>query len=712
MAEENITEEDVYDVGMEGSEDSREPLVYDEDAPNLVDVFEGHEEGRMALKKVLEQVTTDYDSAYSSMEEYRERVAADYQSYCADLPPKQYPWKNAANPNLPMSLENIARAYARIAGELFGNWRDTFSHVGIGPEDEDAARIMSKYDNHQLSHLVKGFRNQMERGLLQFLLQNEAFCQSHFDPVNEQNCHEILTSDEFFIPYVSITVAPDMSDVPFKVRVCRYYKQDLEKMRHHWAHVQEVLDRKAPSYEEEPDEPITEAASETENIHIPDSDDSAAPYKLYWYEGYMKLPSQAESRYCKCVVDPFTRNILLLQILEEADWADVQRYQQELQLQQDFIQAHQNYQQHVLPAMEMDSALRTRLGMPDVDPLEAQTLVQGMDADQAASPLPMGPPQPTGWLAGVADPFNALPEPPKKKPIHMWSHMSCIIPLKSAFGVSLGRIQANLTRAANCALAQFTDAATLANSWSLVVPSQLRFKQPFKIQPGGVNTVHGMSGPEIRKSLVELKPDPANSQLIEVVRMMLEAGQSSMQSPDVLSGEAGKSGETFRGHASRIEQAYKQLGFYARRYGMFYQEILERNADLNARYLPDDAVQRVFDHLANTMVPMRIGRGYWQMRERMTVLRADMRFTTDSQRVQEADELAGLAQGVPALQFNQAYQYEVARRMLHARGADDLIETLGARPPPPEQFGMPPPAPPMAPPGADPAAAGPPAPPG
>lgn len=688
-------EDETYEIDGEGTE-AEEPLVYDEDAPNLVTAFMGSMEGETALKAIGNKVIEEAESASDSMEDYRQRVADDYRIFAGELPQKDYPWDNCSNPSLPFVLENIARVHASVSDEMFGDWRNIFAHLGIGPEDEQIAEIMSAHDNWQVTTQIPSFRNNMERGLLQFLFQGNVFCQSGYNPLSKNNDHEVLTPDDLLIPYVSVTTKPDMSDVPYKVRVLRYFRHDLEQMRGAWENVDQVLKAPPPGQEEEPDEPLAEAAADVEHIDIP-TDAPHTPYKLYWYEGYLELPSQSSMRYCKAVVDTATRSVMMLMIMEEAPWDEVQRYQQQLMEQQQYLDAVRSYEEHYVPAMQMDSELRARLQDPDVNPAEAQAMQAGLDAEP---PLPQLAPQPVGWLTGVNDPATALPELPKKRPISSWTHETCIVPLKGLYGPSLGRIQSDLARAANTALSQFTDAAHLANNWGLVLPGNLQFQKPFRIQPGHVNYVAGMTGSEIQKSFVQLKPEPANPQLIEIVKLMAEWGQSSMQSPDVLSGQSGKSGETYRGLATRIEQAYKQLGYYARRYGKFLEGVLERNSDLNARHLPEDTLQEVFDHLTLRMREIRVGRGFWQQRKRMTTLRADMRFSTVSQRVQEADELGQLPQMVPALQTNLAYQYETIRKMLEARGADHLIDTLGAAPPPPPIFGAAPAPPPgMMPPG-------------
>jgi hypothetical protein len=92
---------------------------------------------------------------------------------------------------------------------------------------------------------------------------------------------------------------------------------------------------------------------------------------------------------------------------------------------------------------------------------------------------------------------------------------------------------------------------------------------------------------------------------------------------------------------------------------------------------------------------------------------ADLKFTSTSQRISEADALVQMPNAVPELAGNFALKHAVISKSLEARNRYDLIALLGAAPQPPQMFGVPtsPPAPPpgMAPPpGAPPGPGGPP----
>ena len=93
---------------------------------------------------------------------------------------------------------------------------------------------------------------------------------------------------------------------------------------------------------------------------------------------------------------------------------------------------------------------------------------------------------------------------------------------------------------------------------------------------------------------------------------------------------------------------------------------------------------------------------------------ADLKFTSTSQRVSEADALVQLPNAVPEMAQNFAFKQAVISKSLEARNRYDLMGLLGQAPPPPQFYGMPtsPPAPPpgMAPPPGAPPQGGPPQP--
>lgn len=655
-------------------EESEEPaLSYDEESPNLVEAFMTSKEGEESLKKMVDFVIEQFDAAWESQEPYRSRMANDWKLFAGELPDKVFPWKDCANAHVPIVLENITRLQMRAAGELFRDWSDVVGVLPVGPDDREQADILTRHANWQISEQMPDFKRQMMRGLLLFFMSGDVVCHSYYDPARRKNRHEILTCDDFVVPHVHTTVEPDFSDCPWVAKVLYRYKHELERMRDEWHDVDRVIDGLKPSWDDDPNAPFREEQVAVSGI---DSDETqVAPHKLLHWEGWLELPNQVNDRYCKVVLDHKTRNILQLQILEEEDWQDKHRYNKQLDELTMYTAAKSSY----------DAELAGQAaGLPGpMDPMTGAALMQ--------APPPMLP----AWVddpAALEDPMFE-PEPIRKVPIHMFAHGVCIEPANGPLGLGYGRIQSDYNRAANTALSQFSDAATLANCWSIIT-SGGEFEGGFSIAPGKVNKAKDVSPAELAKSFIELKPSPANPQLLDLVKLAEEWGQSSMQAPAVLSGESGKSGETYRGISTRVEQATKQLSVVTGKFADFVTQIIKNNAKLNAKFMDEQEVIHVNNHKLGTTDQLTVGRQMYERDYRVT-MRSDLRFASQAQRITEADQTLAMVGTFPPLQGNPAFVYQALKESLIARSQEHLVPFLGPPPPMPQfPMGMQPPPPP------------------
>lgn len=662
---------------------------YDEDSPNLVIDFQLHPDGIKALRKIADKVDSDFKMAWDSTEEYRQRIADDYKLFTGDLPPKDWPHKNAANAHVPIMLENSTRLINRIASELFGDWSATHGVVPIGPGDEPVADILTKHGNWQIRNQITDFRRQMMRGLTLYIVNGGSVCYSRYDSARKRNQHEILSPDEFVIPYTMVSTEPNMSDLPYKMRVLRYYRHELQKMRGIWENIDEVIKRSPPPWEEEPDSPLRQSAGDVTHVD-PEEGDKYAPYKLIQYEGWMAdLPNQRDDRYVQVIMDHSSKNILHFCIHEEEDWQDRMRYDGQMSELMSYRTGKEQYDSVINDMQKAnDEAVATMSSATAGDMERAQA---GAALDQLRTmPMPQAP-MPPAWMENPGDP-NELPKEPKRVPIHMYAHAVCIEPLVGAYGLSYGRILSDLNRAANVMMSQFIDAATLANCWGGLVSDDFDTGGKLEIAPGKLNKIKGMSGDDIRKAFIELKPGPANPQLVDLIKMCIELAQNAVQAPDVLSGAEGKSGETYRGHSARIEQATLQLGVIARGYAHFFEQVLKNNAKLNSFYLPEEEIVNIAAQPGTGVDPLTVRRDMY-VRNYQVEIRSDLRFTSMTQRVAEADEIVALASNNMMLATNASLMYQAVKRSFIARQKQDLIPYLGPQPPPPAM----PMAPPMPP---------------
>lgn len=666
-------------------------IKYDEDEPNLCETFMKTEAGRQWLKKLCRRVIEDFDQDFDSTSEYRERMKADWKIFAGVLPPKDFPYKSSANAHLPYMLENISRLTMRAQAELFQDWKMPFGvlRVGTTPEEDEIVDILTVHGNWQIREQMPDFRRQIgSRGVLQFFCAGDVTGHSYYDPIRQRNCHEVLTCDEFVAPFVWVTTMPDYSDLPHCTRVMHRYKHEMQAMRGQWYNVDRVIKRKPPAWDGDPEMRMREAMAEVHGEEIP-SDQKGAPFKLLDYRGWLEMPpsiqegkGEPRDRYVKIVMDYYTRSPLELSIYEEPSWQEKERFERQTQELEEYRQAQAQYEQMQQQAQAQMAGLQQQAQMGMVDPMVAEQMIAQQQQQAQLAPQPLVP----EWLMGE-DIETAGPMPMRKEPIHMYTHAVCIEPLVGNLGLGYGRIQADYNRAADTTLSQFIDSATAGNVWSLITSNVVQFENGFEIAPGKINKVTGVTG-RLDEHIKELKPAPANPQMFDLVRFMSEIAQSSIQAPNVLSGEPGKSGETYRGIAARIEQATKQLTVATQTYAEFVRQILKNNARLNAAFLPEEEMRYLMDYKIGTLKYVKIQRKLYERNYDVTFA-SDLRYAPQAQRVAEADEITQMALNTPQLVSNGAFAYEAIKKSLEARDRQDLVLELGQKPQAPPLFGLP-----------------------
>jgi hypothetical protein len=580
-------------------------------------------------------------------------------------------------------------------GELFDDWSNVFGVSALGTHDEDQAALLSLHGNWQIRNQIKDFPRQMFRGTLAFLGSGDVTFHSFYDEETKSNRHECLNADEFCIPYTAQATMPDYSDVPHVTKILLRYKHQIEGMRDSWFDVEKVLDDEAV-WDEEPETPIGDAVAKTMGQEKPSDNVSEAPRKILWYEGWAELPNQAKQRYIQAIVDYRTHHVFRLTIHEEAPWQAKAKYKRQLDELAKFRADQANHQAALQNQDMAIGQVGQATAQGSVGPEQAMQTLQTIKAQEPQ------PPVPPAWMQDPNDP-SETPVQPDKQPIYLFTHGVCIEPASGSLGLGYGRVQADFNRAANTLASQSVDSNTLSNCKTLIAAGDVEWEDgTFKIQPGAINKLKGMSASEMKDGILPFAFPDGNPQLMAMVEKISEWAQSSIQGPDVLSGESGKSGETARGITARIEQATKQLSVSGRKFVMeVLTPVLKNNAYLNSIFLPEDELFEMEANLvpAGMTPPFKVGREMYA-RNYQIEIRADLRFATQAQKVGEADDALGLIMKSPQTANNPALVYAAMSQCLVARGKRDLIPMLGPRPPNPTiPFGTPPPAPPGPPPG-------------
>lgn len=698
MARESDEEKDVPVTEEHPTEEPDEKELdvgFDENSANLVEAFMATPDGKKALKEIATTVKENFDEAWDATTEYRERMGRDWTLFTGELPEKTFPYADAANCHVPIMLENTTRLCFRAFAELFGDWDNVCGVAPLGPGDEEVAQLITLHSNWQLRQQIPDFKRQMFRGMLMFFVHGDVTCHSWYDLDVQRNRHEFMTADEFVVPYNYIDLMPDYSDTPYRVKVLRRYKHQLEKMRDTWYDVDAVIDKRTPSWSDDPDQELSKEIAETQGV---EETDSSAAYKLLWYEGWLELPNQERERFCKVILDPVSMAILELSIFEYPNWQDSQRFDAQMKELGDYRAQKGLFDQQTQEQAATMTGLQDTLttAAPEMGD-EQMAAAQDALAQAQQIHTTLSPPVPPLWVKDPEDPAET-PEPARKDPVHLFTHFVLIEPLVGNLGIGYGRMQADFNRAANTMMNQSVDAATMGNCGCFIKSDLVKFseKQNTEIRPGAMISVTGVSGSELKDNIMPLDFKGANPQLMESVKDIYGWGQSSMQAPSVLSGDPGKSGETFRGIAARIEQATKQTSVSTRKFGDGVEWVLKCNAFLNSIHLADEEIFHVALESGQQKVlqEKKIGRRLYERNYNFEI-RADLRFVTQSMRIQEADELLTMLKDHPQLTTDIALVWQIMAGVFRARGREDLVAFLGpAPPPPPTPFGIPPPPPP------------------
>lgn len=700
------------------------------DQKNLVPFFlaapeaEGSNEvGKKWLGKLAAHVDSDFRSAWDSSEEYRQKRMENYQILTGFLPKKSFPWDGCANVHFPIMLERYLRLVANVFVEIFSDNEAIFNVQPTGPDDQREAEILTLHGNWQLKNELTDFIRQMLRGLGEFFACGSVFCYSYRDTVKNRNRHDVLNCEDVAIPYVWTSVETDMSDVPYKVRILRKYRNELEtlKRQKEWEQVDALLSKGPPAWDALATK-VRDKAADQEGIKAPDEKPKRAPWILFEYHGWYRMPGEDRERPICATVDMNSKAVVKLYLREEEDWRDRMRFDRQTQEHAQFQQAqadyaaavpaHQEAMQAFQANAQAEAQLRQQMQGPGVHPEDAAMVTHSLDTADPLQPpeAPQEPPPPKWLKEGMQG-----PDPVRMVPIEMFSHGVCFENPNGTMGLAPGMILADLNRLADEAGNRFYDSATLANIWSLIVPEGFDLgSSTVSHAPGKIFRVKNFTGDQLKNSIHELKAQPANPQLMDVVRMVEDDADSSVAAPGVLSGEPGKSGETFRGLATRAERATRQLSQAGLMFVDFLTNVLRNNARLNALFLSDDefiTIGSQFQDVRNaTIGPDGMPEPQIQLsaamyrRDYKVTFSADVRFSSQEEKISRNDEALAMIGQIPPLQQNMALLYAVIARGYRLRGLQELIPLLGPRPPAPTMPMAPPMPPPMpgAPPGSGP----------
>lgn len=680
--------DDELEVPIEPTEEK--PLIIDPDSKNLVVDLEGSDEGKKFLQKLVQEVHDEFMQAWDKNSAYREKVAEAWRVLFCDLPPKSKPFEHCANAAIPLALQNVIRLTNKMTTEIFGDWTEIYNFIPSNPKSESVAPVVTQHANWQVRCRKPGYKRQMKRAILIFAVAGDVACHTYYDPVTRQNVDDVLTCDDYVVPYSHVSVNPDFSDVPWIARRFPYYKHRLKQMgkRAGWANVEKVTAYDAPEYTNGQAE-TTLRNTVSEFMGEDPFGQKKGEYEIIQYEGWMELPGIEDELYCQLIFDLCSKIPLKLTVHMKAPYHERARYEAQMQEFQQFQQQTQQLEMATQQKEMMVQGLVAQAQSLPQDSPDVGTLVQQAQAAQG-QPLPP-PPMPPTWMADG----QMEPEPPRKDPVYMFSHGVCLEPILGNLGIGLGRIDGQLNIATNTVYSMFLDASALGNGKTFITASNVDFASPFRIGPGVINKAKNIMPSDLQNGIMPLDFGSANPQLIEAADRFMQFGEQSMGTSEILSGEPGKSGETARGFQGRAEQANAMMRVPTMALADFAIQVMKNNCKLNAVFCSEEEIFYVNRYNEDLQVAgsqmVKAAREMYDNEYEIELV-SDLQFRSRAQKVSEADEIVQLPNAMPDLAYNYAFKYHAIRESLKARGFHKIARTLLGPPPPLPQntFGLPP----------------------
>jgi hypothetical protein len=614
-------------------------------------------------KKVINEFTEDWDSRSKFREKNKERV----KLFLGDLNEKSEPFKHCANMHHPILLERILRLTFRTYAELFPPGRPFCKVIPSSNVSDERARVLTLASNWQFSKEISDFPKHAQRALIDFFLDGYCVFFSYRDLDTDTNRHDHLSVDEVVWPYTWKTSRVDMSDVPRITRILRMYKRDLRKMqaRGFYAQVDEAI-KQAGSNDLDIDHVIKDLVDKFEGVDRTENL-TGAPYTLLEYHGWVEIPGMDEEVPMRVVVEYKSKTVLGIYRREYDDPDDRVRFDQQ---NAEFTQWHKDAGQY-MQAMALEQQLHQHLAHPGVNPTEATMVAHQLDAER-----PNPPPQPS-WME-QDDKGEA--QPPKKCKQLVINPFSIGVCIENPNGgpLGIGTLLLPFQAAANIITNQFIDQGTLANSMSGFLHESVKLPPGMtSVSPNEVIRVRGISAEALQTSFLRITAPPPNPQLLNGVKMQLDAADGVSSAEGVLSGEK-EGAETFRGQATRVEQATMQISVPAGNFVLVLSQIVRNNFLLDSQYMPDEKTMDVIDPMTNKMTPIKVGRDMYKNNYAVSFT-SDLSFSSRASKTAEADDVLGmLTKGVPpqlATMSLQAPIYaEAIKRCLMARGMNELVQ--------------------------------------
>ncbi len=197
------------------------------DAPNedanLVSLFTEEEQ-----KKIVQTVIRDVDSDIDSREPRMKRLKEYQGLYASVMKAKAFPFKNAANVNLPILTYPLLQVQGRLYDMVWpADGKIMYSHP-TNSSDMDRANITEMFGNSYLRHKMPEMAQGIDDSLHQVCCYGSSFRRTYWNSYEGRACSDWIPIEDFVVAAGQRSQDPSMRDVQRYTMILHLSYYDIE----------------------------------------------------------------------------------------------------------------------------------------------------------------------------------------------------------------------------------------------------------------------------------------------------------------------------------------------------------------------------------------------------------------------------------------------------------------------------------------------------
>lgn len=639
------------------------------EATNLATLFSEDEQ-----KKIAATVCMDYDADVKSREERMRRIKEFYGLYASVMKPKNFPFQNAANINLPILTYPMLQVQGRLFDMIWPSNGKILYAAPTSLDDVARANTAETFANAYIRQKMPGMSQGIDDTLHQVCIAGSAFRRTYWNAYEGRACSDWIPLEDFVVAHSMPCKDPSMRDVPryTMVQHLTYYDIEGYGAQGVYANTEKVK----PERPEAPNEsPLVGQLKKIDGVT--DSDESTEedkPRFVLEQHRIWRMPNRpgdhpsfdGKPHAVIVTVDDMTETVLSVVVREEPDPTDFSRHTNEAAAHDQHTQAlathaadHEAASAVVSIAQEHGRELPSNFKVP-VPPEPPP----GVKIDETGVPIP--------------------PTPQRMREICFFTHYRAF-PSDGFYGLGFGDFLAGLNKATNTLTNQHIDGVTIRNAPPGFISANMKGQRgTLELRPGVLTEVDAPSG-NLADGIAWVQAPPNDPTTMPLIELLMGLGDKLVASSDLMSGQTSGANRTAKETQILAEQMMMQITVLARRIKEAFRHELDKIWRLFGVFLPDEEIVSIVGDQGDPQT-MTVSKDLFRPDAHVNPA-ADPR--TKTQRVDETTALYQMVTANPYIQQElpppqkTALMEAVTEDLFRALGGDKFIKFVKQPPPPP-----------------------------